>query len=96
MYARTTNWKGDAETLERWTDHVTRTVGPMVKDLPGNAGAFFFVDRDNGTALTLTLWESEQAGLETDRNADASRDSTIAATGIELLSRGRFQVVARI
>jgi hypothetical protein len=93
MYARTSTWKGGPEEIERWADHVQKTVGPMVAGLPGNAGVHFFIDRAQGEALTLTLWESEEAALATDQNADASRDSTIAATGVELVSRGRFEVV---
>jgi heme-degrading monooxygenase HmoA len=93
MYARTSTWKGSPDTLDRWAAHMRATVGPMVRELAGNSGAYFLVDRDAGRALTLTLWENEDAALQTDRNADASRDSTIAETGVEMVSRGRFEVV---
>jgi heme-degrading monooxygenase HmoA len=96
MYARTSSWQGSADALERWASHVAATVGPMVEGLPGNAGAYFFVDRTSGRALTLTLWDSEDAALATDVAADRSRDSTIAATGVELLERGRWELAARI
>jgi heme-degrading monooxygenase HmoA len=79
-----------------WADHVREKVAPMVAGLPGNAGAYFFVDRDGGGALTLTLWESEEAAVASDRAAEKSRESTGAATGIELLERGRLEVVAKI
>jgi hypothetical protein len=68
----------------------------MVAGLPGNAGAYFFVDRDGGGAMTLTLWESEEAALTSDQAAEKSRASTVEATGIELLARGRFEVVGRV
>jgi hypothetical protein len=68
----------------------------MVAGLPGNVGAYFFVDRDGGGAMTLTLWESEQAALTSDQAAEKSRASTVEATGIELLARGRFEVVGRV
>ena len=68
----------------------------MVAGLTGNAGAYFLVDRDGGTALTLTLWESEAAALASDQAAEKSRASTVAATGVELLARGRFEVVGRV
>ena len=60
----------------------------MIAGLPGNAGAYFFVDHDGGGALTLTLWESEEAALASDEAAEKSRASTVAATGIELLAAG--------
>jgi hypothetical protein len=58
MYARTSTWKGTPEALESWARHVSEKVGPMVAGLPDNGGAYFFLDRDQGRALTLTLWTS--------------------------------------
>lgn len=96
MVARTSSWKGSPETLERWVEHADRQVKPFVAGLPGNAGAIFLVDRERGTGLTLTLWESEEAAAETDRHAEQSRASTVAATGIDLAERGRWDVVAQV
>ncbi len=56
----------------------------------------FLINRESGTGLTLTLWESEEAAAETDRSAEQSRASTVEATGIELVERGRWEVVARL
>jgi heme-degrading monooxygenase HmoA len=96
MYARTSTWTGTTDALERWCTHAAETVAPMVATLPGNAGAFFFVDREQGTGLTLTLWSSEEAALASDLAAEKSRASTVAASGIELLARGRYEVVGRV
>ena len=96
MYARTSTWTGTPEALESWARHVTEKVGPMVAGLPDNGGAYFFIDRENGRALTLTLWSSESAALKSDETADKSRASTVAATGVELLERGRFEVVSKV
>ena len=52
-----------------------------MEGLPGNAGVVFLIDRDTGTALTVTLWDTEQAAQATDRFAEQSRESTVAATG---------------
>ena len=95
MYARTSTWTGSADALERWAEHVAESVAPMVAGLAGNVGAYFFVDREGGRALTLTLWESEDAAAATDRTADQSRERTVAATGVELERRGRYAVVAK-
>ena len=96
MYARTSTWTGTPEALDSWVRHVTEKVGPMVAGLPDNGGAYFFIDRDQGRALTLTLWTSEASALKSDETADKSRESTIAATGVELLERGRFEVVGKV
>jgi hypothetical protein len=91
MFARTSTWSGSGEALERWVEHVVGQVQPFVAALPGNAGGMFLIDREGGRALTLTLWESEEAALETDRNSERSRQSTVEATGVELLERGRYE-----
>lgn len=96
MVARTSSWRGSADTLERWAEHVQRQVQPFVAALPGNAGGVFLIDRESCVGLTLTLWETEEAAAETDRNAEESRSRTVAATGIELVERGRWEVVARL
>jgi heme-degrading monooxygenase HmoA len=92
MVARTSTWSGSPEALDKWEAHVKNQVSGFVANLPGNAGGMFFIDRDSGTAMTLTLWESEEAAAETDKFADQSRASTIEATGVELLQRGAYTV----
>ena len=66
----------------------------FVKGLPGNAGVMFLIDRGSGTALTLTLWDSEDAANATDRFAEQSRAATVTAAGTELVARGSYEVVA--
>jgi hypothetical protein len=96
MVARTSTWKGSPEALQRWAEHVNQYVKPFVAGLPGNAGAVFLLDREEAIGLTLTLWHSEDAALVTDANAEKSRASTVAATGVELVARGRYEVIARV
>jgi len=95
VVARTSTWAGSSEALDKWEEHVKAKVSGFVAGLPGNAGGAFFIDRDAGKALTLTLWETEEAAAETDKFADQSRASTVEATGVELLDRGAYEVVMR-
>lgn len=96
MFARTSTWTGSAEALERWAEQMETTVKGFVQALPGNAGAFFLVDHAGQRALTLTLWESEEAAKASDAAADQRRARTIDATGVELVERGRYEVAASI
>jgi len=96
MFARSSTWTGTPEALQKWADHVTSGVAPMVRGLPGVAGAVFLLDRAGNAAMTLTLWDSEQAAAATDEFAEQSRAATVAATGTELTARGRYEVVARV
>jgi heme-degrading monooxygenase HmoA len=95
MVARTSTWAGSPDALDKWAEHVNAKVSGFVSGLSGNAGAVFLVDKDAGTALTLTLWDSEEAAAETDKFADQSRASTVEATGVELVERGSYSVVTR-
>src|SRR6478672_4651947 len=85
MHARTSTWSGTPEALDKWATHVSGQVAPMVAGLAGNAGAFFLIDRDGGEAFTLTLWDSEAAAIASDQAAEKSRESTVEATGVELV-----------
>jgi hypothetical protein len=94
MFARTSTWSGSAEALTKWCNQAETTVRSFVEGLPGNSGVMFFIDRSSGTALTLTLWATQQDAEATDRFADQSRASTIAASGVELVRTGQYEVVA--
>jgi hypothetical protein len=93
VVARTSTWSGSPEALDRWEEHVKHHVSGFVAGLPGNTGGAFLIDRAAGTALTLTLWDSEEAAAETDKFADQSRASTVEATGVQLVERGAYAVV---
>jgi heme-degrading monooxygenase HmoA len=95
MFARMSTWSGSPVQLQKWADNATGNVKDFVEGLPGNAGVVFLIDRDGGTALTLTLWDSAEAAEATDRFAEQSRAATVAATGTELVSRGSYEVVVR-
>jgi heme-degrading monooxygenase HmoA len=95
MFARTSTWSGSPEALLKWADHAASTVKGFVEGLPGNAGVVFLIDRRNGQALTLTLWDTDDAAKATDQFAEQSRAATVAATGTELIARGSYEVVAR-
>jgi len=96
MYARTSTWTGTPEALDSWVRHVTTR---LVRWSPGcltTAAHTSLSTETKGRALTLTLWKSEGAALRSDETADKSRESTVAATGVELLERGRFEVVGKV
>jgi hypothetical protein len=65
MFARSSSWTGSPEALQKWADNAPQVAG-MVAGLAGTAGTIFLVDRAGGTALTVTLWENEEAALVSD------------------------------
>jgi hypothetical protein len=94
MFARSSSWTGSPEALQKWADNAPQ-VASMVAGLAGTAGTLFLLDRAGGTAMTVTLWDSEQAALVSDQYAESSRAATVAATGVELAERGRYEVVVQ-
>lgn len=95
MFARTSVWAGSPGAMSKWVERAGTHVRGFVEGLPGNAGVYFLVDREAGTALTLTLWDTAESAAASDRFAEQSRATTVAATGTELTSRGSFEVVAQ-
>jgi heme-degrading monooxygenase HmoA len=96
VFVRTSTWSGSPEQLEAWAKAVQEKVKPFVQQQSGNKGAFFLIDREGGKALTFTIWESEDAALATDQAADQSRSRTMGATGVTMVSKDRYEVVASI
>jgi heme-degrading monooxygenase HmoA len=62
MHARVVRYK---IPQERFGEVVSAFRGPVeqLREVDGNRGGYLLIDRENCTALTLTLWEN-QAALE--------------------------------
>ncbi|UKA61990.1 hypothetical protein [Arthrobacter sp. FW306-04-A] len=59
MYARVSNYAfdGDGEALRKGFDDA---VEPL-KQLAGLTGAYFLLDADSKTAISITLWDTKEA-----------------------------------
>ena len=65
----------------------TREQLPSLRELDGNEGAYFFVDRHSGKAIFISLWESEQAMQRSDelmRPFRAEMSGTFAANRVDV------------
>lgn len=56
-------------------------------------GAFCFADRENGRALTVTLWASEDAREASEGFRAQSQARTAAASGSGYVRTKRYEVV---
>jgi heme-degrading monooxygenase HmoA len=61
MFARMTKITDLGADVDKSVQTVRDQVIPRVKDLDGYQGFVGFVDRDAGTFMSFTLWESEEA-----------------------------------
>jgi quinol monooxygenase YgiN len=80
MYARVVRYK---IPQDRFGEVVTAFREPVeqLREVEGNKGGYLLIDRDNSTALTITLWEN-QAALESSEVA-ASRLRSEAINAID-------------
>jgi hypothetical protein len=71
MHARVTTLSGPAENVDAGIDNFRTNVAPFVRE--EGKGAILLVDRDNGEAIGITLWEDEEAMRASEESANALR-----------------------
>ncbi|HLY87248.1 MAG TPA: hypothetical protein VKO84_12185 [Gaiellaceae bacterium] len=71
MHARVTTVSGSAENVDSGIENFRTTVLPFAREQ--GKGAILLVDRESGEAIAITLWEDEQALLDSEDRADALR-----------------------
>lgn len=93
MFARVSTYSGDPDKL------VAGFQGSIegIKQLPGQAGAFFCVDREGGKALTMTLWETQEALESSVKAADQLRSQAIqdAEANVESVTHYEVPIVVQ-
>jgi len=93
MYARIGRWQGDNAELERWVERSRDEVVPQVQATPGSSGVLLLLDREHGQALTITLWESEEALQASEQRRAVIQQGTAQASGAQV-ETSRYEVVA--
>lgn len=58
MFARVSTYRGAPDRVENGIRQVEQTP---IQELPDFKGAYLLVNRESGKAMTITLWESQQA-----------------------------------
>jgi heme-degrading monooxygenase HmoA len=94
MFARMTRWEfqPSSDQVEKVVQRNRDQVMPAAKELPGFRGFYSLIDPDHGTAVTLTLWESEETAQKSDEAANRLRAQTSQNTGITMISAERYEV----
>jgi hypothetical protein len=95
MFARVGTWRGTPEEMERWIVRSRDEVLPGVRQQPGIAAAYCFLDREGGTGLTITIWESVEALRASEQVRAVTQAGTAAASGA-MVTTERYDVVARL
>ncbi len=92
MFARVSTLRGPADKIDEGIRHVRENVLPRAEQLDGYKGAYLLVDRDSGTSVSVTLWESEEAMRASEEAADRLRSNAAEGTGAEIASVERYEV----
>lgn len=92
MFARVTRSKVSPEKIDESIAWFEQSALPRARSTPGFAGAIEFYDRETGTGLTVTLWETKEARDESERLAATIRSEGQSEEGFEILSVERYEV----
>jgi heme-degrading monooxygenase HmoA len=81
LFARVQTLHQPAEKLDELTE-IARDQLPSAGELSGFRGFYYLVDRDNGKALVISLWETEEDLRQVEANGAAVREHVEAEVGI--------------
>ena len=93
MFARMTKLNDLGGDLDQSVQAVRDQVIPRVQDLDGYQGFIGFVDRDAGTFMSFTLWESEGAMRASEDAANQMRSQVTKQIGAQEPKVKRFEAV---
>jgi heme-degrading monooxygenase HmoA len=93
MYGRITRIQIPPDAVDKGIAYFKEKVMPAARSAPGNAGAVLLVDRKNGTAVGITLWETTDALNASELFGVTSRTGSAAATGGSVINVERYQQV---
>jgi quinol monooxygenase YgiN len=93
MYARLTRVTTAPERVNEIEPIVREHVLPTAQQMAGFRGMYAMVDHQSGTALSLTLWESEEALARSEEAADRLRSDAAARGGAEITAVERYEVI---
>ncbi len=81
MFARVTTVRGQADRLDTGIRTFQEQIVPLIQRQPGFQGASLLVDRQRGTVLALSLWESQAAMAQSEQAVATQRTQTVQQLG---------------
>ena len=92
MYARVSAYRGDPAQIDEGLNHARENILPRVQQVDGFEGVYYLVDRESGNALTITLWESEEAMRGSEEEANRLRSESAEASSAMVENVERYEV----
>jgi heme-degrading monooxygenase HmoA len=91
MFARVARYQIPEDKMEQGIE-AFRAAAEQLRDLDGTTGGYLLIDRDNCTAITVTLWEDRVAMETSEVRASRLRSAAIAEVGGEVQAVDRCEV----
>jgi len=90
MFARVSAYHAD-EDSQKLMGAFQETIGPL-QQVEGFSHAYFLIDKDTGRAVSMTIWESEEAVGASAAGAEERRDRRAEISGASVDSVDHFEV----
>ena len=88
MHARVSTYRGTGDRLIEGFESVRAPLEAM----KGFSHAYFMVDRESGKALSITIWDSEEALLASVAKADELRKQGADVGGAEIENVQHYEI----
>ena len=92
MFAGSSTYQGPPDHIDEGVRYAQENILPRVQEVEGFKGVYLLVDRQSGKALTITLWESEEAMRAGEAEANQLRRETAEAGSQEVAGVERYEV----
>ena len=92
MFARVARYRVPDDAIDEAIRGFETAVEEL-RQLDGNVGGYILVDRDNCTAISVTLWENRVAMESSEVKASRLRSQAVAGAGGEIQAVDRCEVV---
>lgn len=93
MHARATTLRGSTVAVDQEIEQFRNTL-EATRAIPGNAGAFLLVDRSTARGVAISLWENEQAMINSRERAGQLRQQVASSVGATIESVVEYEVAA--
>ena len=91
MFARVSSYQFPADQADQAVQAFNTAMNP-VRQLDGGKSAYLLLDRRSGKALTITLWESEEALRASEEAANKLRGDAAGSAGGTVQDVERYEV----
>jgi heme-degrading monooxygenase HmoA len=91
MHARVSTYRAPVERADEAVSAFENAVASL-RDMEGIRDAYLLIDRSSGKAVTITLWESEEAVRASSEAADRVRGEATQAYGGSIESVETYEV----